>query len=131
MEGSQSRPALKTTALIRVVGIGSEALATARQIAHGLVAAIGDHGFVLRAGSAAHTAYREPATVGAVDAVVVIGSVRTLRIDVRSRRFRRDGRFRGIREIRSNGAGELETHHTVTSSKASRAVGCSAVTTQP
>ena len=63
--------------------------------------------------------------------VVVIDGVRTLRIDVRSRRLRRDGHFRGIREIRSDGAGELESHHTATSSKASRAVGCSAATTQP
>ena len=45
--------------------------------------------------------------------------------------FRRDGRFRGFARFAATGAGELETHHTATSSKASRAVGCSAATTQP
>ena len=80
MKAEESWPALETTALIGVIAERGESFAAAWQIPDRLVAAIGDHGFVLRAGSAAHTAYREPATVGAVDTVVVIAGVRMVRI---------------------------------------------------
>lgn len=104
MEAEESWPALETTPLIGVVAIGSKALAAAWQIPDRLVAAISDHGFVLWPSRPADAAHRQLAAIGAVDAVVAIDRIRALRIDAHRRKRRRDGRFRGIREIRSDGA---------------------------
>ena len=104
MKADESWPALETTALIGVIAERGESFAAAWQIPDRLVAAIGNHRFILWPGSAADAAHRQLAAIGAADAVVAIAGVRTVRIGSRSRRFRLDGHFRGIREIRSDGA---------------------------
>ncbi|MBK7953729.1 MAG: hypothetical protein IPK02_07035 [Candidatus Accumulibacter sp.] len=70
MNAEQSWPALETSALIWLVAIRREAFAAAWQIPDRLIAAIGDHGLVLRAGSPADAAHRKLAAVGATNAVV-------------------------------------------------------------
>ena len=102
MKADESWPALETTALIGVIAIRGEALAAAWQIPDRLVTAIGDHRFVLWAGSPTGTAHRQLAAIGAANAVIQwIVRIRKIRIASHRRKRSRSGVFRGIRKIRS------------------------------
>ncbi|QTQ33206.1 Uncharacterized protein pbN1_32180 [Aromatoleum bremense] len=91
--------------MIGLIAIGGEALAAAWQIPGRLVAAIGDHRFVLRAGSPADAAHRQLAAIGAADAVIKGGErIRRIRIASHKCKLSRGAVFRGIRKIRSEGA---------------------------
>ena len=70
MKAEEFWPALETTALIWLVAIRREALAAAWQIPDRLVAAIGDHRFVLWAGGPTDSARCQLAAIGAANAVV-------------------------------------------------------------
>jgi HD-like signal output (HDOD) protein len=102
MKAEEFWPALETTALIRFVAERGEALAAAWQIPDRLVAAIGNHRFVLWAGGPTGTARCQLAAIGAANAVIQwIVRIRKIRIASHRRKRSRSGVFRGIRKIRS------------------------------
>ena len=70
MKADESWPALETTALIGVIAERGESFAAAWQIPDRLVAAIGDHRFVLWAGGPTDSARCQLAAIGAANAVV-------------------------------------------------------------
>ena len=102
MKAEESWPALETTALIGVIAERGESFAAAWQIPDRLVAAIGDHRFILWPGSAADAAHRQLAAIGAADTVIRgIVRIRKSRIASHRRKRRRSADLRGTRKIRS------------------------------